>query len=480
VWVALLSSLRPLLALRRVAPLQALRRDADALERARRRDVASHVVNAGLCASVIVLAVTRSDSWQRGLLVAGGIGASLLILWLSATGLSHLARRIAVRRLPYLVRQGVANLYRPANQTRSVVLALGFGAFLVSTLFLVQSNLLAQVAVSAEAARGNLVFFDIQEDQRRAIDSILTASHERSLGATPIVTMRVKAINGQTGEVWAAAHGVDARGWALRREYRSTFRDTVVATEKLTAGAWFTAADTGLPQMSFEQDIADELQVAPGDTLTWDVQGVPVTAVITSIREVNWGRFEPNFFAVFQPRALAGAPRMYVLIAAISSDTAIARIQRDVVVRYPNVDLSLIRDTVGRIIGRISIAVRALALFSLAMAIPVLFTAVAATRRDRLREGVLLKTLGATRAQIGRILLAEYALLGILGALTGMVLSFGGAWGLVTFVFDGTFSPAVVPAVAIAAVMTTLAVAIGLSTGREVFRETPMAALRES
>jgi len=487
VWVALVFALRPLLALRRVSPLQALRRDAAALERARLRDVPSHLVNAGLVASVILLAVSRADTAARGLLVAGGIGVSLVLLWASASALSYAARRVAARRVPYLIRQGVANLYRPANQTRSVVLALGFGAFLVSTLYLVQSNLLGQFHRSAEAARGNVVFFDIQEDQRSAIDSMLAASRERVISQTPIVTMRIRAFNGRTPEAWAAQKGISARNWAVRREYRSTYRDTLVTTEKVTAGRWFARPRAGttdtVPEMSLEQDVADELQVGVGDTLTWDVQGVSVSARVTSLREVNWGRFEPNFFAVFQPRALRDAPQTFVVVAAVATDTAIARLQRDVVTRYPNissVDLSLVRRTIGEIIDRITIAVRFLALFSLGMAVPVLFSAVAATRRDRLREGVLLKTLGATRAQIGRILLAEYALLGMLGALTGMVLSFGGAWALVTFVFDGTFAPAIAPAAAIAALMMTLAVTIGLAMGREVFRETPIAALREA
>jgi putative ABC transport system permease protein len=114
------------------------------------------------------------------------------------------------------------------------------------------------------------------------------------------------------------------------------------------------------------------------------------------------------------------------------------------------------------------------------MGVPVLFSAVAATRRDRLRESVLLKTLGATQAQIMRILLVEYALLGALGALTGMVLSFGGAWALIHYVFKGSFSPAIAAAAGIAALMMGLAVTIGLVTSRDVFRETPMAALREN
>jgi putative ABC transport system permease protein len=310
------------------------------------------------------------------------------------------------------------------------------------------------------------------------------AGPAESYGATPIVMMKVREINGKSTEAWAASHAISARNWAFRREYRSTYRDTMVATETLLSGSWFgPRARDSVFQMSLERDVAGEMQVAVGDTLTWDVQGVPVRARITGIREVNWGRIDLNFFAVFEPAALERAPATFALIAAVPSDTVIARIQRNVVLRHPNVssvDLSLIRSTIGEIVRRVQLAVRFLALFSLAMAIPVLFSAVAATRRDRLREGVLLKTLGATRNQIGRILLAEYSLLGILGASTGMLLSFVGAWALVTFVFDGSFSPALVPVALIALVMMALAVVIGLSTGREVFRETPMAALRES
>ena len=198
---------------------------------------------------------------------------------------------------------------------------------------------------------------------------------------------------------------------------------------------------------------------------------------------MNWGRFEPNFFAVFEPKALRDAPKSYATVAAVESDSTIARLQRSSVARFPNIssmDLSLVRRTIGQIVAKVSVAVRFLALFSLAMGIPVLFSAVAATRRDRLREGVLLKTLGATSRQIARILLSEYALLGALGALTGMLLSFAGAWGLVHFVFGGTFAPALLPAAAIAVAMMALAIAIGLLTGRDVFRETPMAALREN
>jgi putative ABC transport system permease protein len=302
---------------------------------------------------------------------------------------------------------------------------------------------------------------------------------------TPIVTMRLSAINGKS--VTALLEDTTRRSgsWALRREYRSTYRDSLTPSETLVEGKWFgkTPAPSGtpLPEVSLDRELAREMRVSLGDTITWDVQGVKVPTRLTSLREVNWARFEPNFFAVFSRGALEQAPKMFVLLTNVPDAGSAARVQRAVVVKYPNassIDLSLVRKTIDDIIQRVSVAIRFLAIFSLAMGIPVLFSAVAATRRERVREGVLLKTLGATRKQIQRILLSEYALLGLLGSLAGMLLSFGGAWALLRYVFERPFSPAVIPALVIAGAMMLLTVSIGLLSGRDVFKETPMVALR--
>jgi putative ABC transport system permease protein len=274
--------------------------------------------------------------------------------------------------------------------------------------------------------------------------------------------------------------------WALTREYRSTFRDTVTSGEKVVEGKWFSRAaldgKSDTTEMSFEKDVADELRVKLGDVVTWNVQGVEIPARVTSFREVTWTRFEPNFFAVFASPALRTAPKQNVVLANVAGATNVAELQRDIVTRYPNVssvDLTLVKQTVQRIVDKVSTAIRFMALFSLAMGIPVLFSAVAATRRERIREGVLLKTLGATRGQIVRILLAEYGLLGILGSLTGMLLAIGGGWALIHYVFDATYSPAFLPAVLIALAMLGLTITIGILAGRDVFKETPMSALRD-
>lgn len=490
-WVALVFALRPLVGLRSISPLQALRRDAEAALpatsrwwRVRRRDWPVLLVTAALVASVVGIALTRATDLRQGLALSAGIAVVLAVLWASASSLAALARRGIRAGWPYVVRQGVANLYRPANQTRAVVISLGFGAFLVSTLYLVQTNLLRQFRIGASASSANLLFFDVQEDQAPGVDSMVRGANVPILQRAPIVTMRVATVNGTSvKELQRSPRG---RSWALGREYRSTYRDTLVGSERVTAGRWDRGAripaGPALQSVSLETGVAKEMRVKVGDEITWDVQGVPVPTRVTSLREVNWARFEPNFFAVFSPQALQAAPKQFVFLARAPNRDVVARLQRDVVRRYPNVssvDLSLILGTVDRILEKVTLAIRFLAVFSLAMGVPVLASAVAAARRQRVREGVLLKTLGATRRQIGRIMLAEYALLGVLASLTGMILSFGGAWWLMRHVFEGEFVPAWGPALSIAGTLTALTVGIGLLAGRDVFRETPMAALRE-
>jgi putative ABC transport system permease protein len=486
VWVALVFALRPLLALRRVSPLQAIRRDVDpGALRGKGVDWANVAVAAAVVASVAALAVQRTGRLRDGLGITVAIFGALALLWVSAAAASALARRSLRAGWPYVVRQGVANLYRPGSQTRAVTLALGFGAFLVSTIYLVQSNLLRTLDLGATATRANVLFFDVQEDQAPFVDSTLRAGGYAVLSSTPIVTMRIAAVNGRSTASLLADSARRGERWPLRREYRSTYRTTQGDAERVTAGKFFLtdAAEGAVPEVSFEAGVARELGLSLGDTVTWDVQGVQVPSRVTSFREVNWQRFEPNFFAVFQPAALERAPKQFVILARIPTTDGVARVQRDVVTRHPNVssvDLSLIQRTVGGILEKVAVAVRFLGVFCLAVGVPVLVSAVAATRRDRLRDAVLLKTLGATRAQIGRILLAEYAVLGVLGAVTGMVLSFGGAWALQKWVFRGSFAPDWAAALGIAGLLVALTLLIGLLTGREAFRETPMAALRES
>lgn len=482
-WVALVFALRPILALRSVSPLQALRRTVDpGVLRRGWRDWRRVAVDTLIVLTMVGISWERIGDPAQGIAIAGAIGAALGVLWLAATLLARVARTVLRTGWPYVLRQGVANLSRPANQTRAVTLALGFGVFLITTLFLVQRNLLAKFELTAATARANVLFFDVQEDQLQTLDSLVQGAGVPVVQTTPIVTMRVAAINGVSV---AELRSDSARsGWATRREYRSTFRHEMVPTEELVAGRWFDGPDDGgLPQLSLEEEVAGELGVALGDTITWNVQGAEVATRLTSLRRVDWARFEPNFFAVFEPRALEGAPTQYVVLADAADDAQSAAVQERVVRALSNVssiDLSLVRQTIDEVISRARGAVRFLAIFSLAMAIPVLLSAVAATQSERLRDGVLLKTLGASRGQIRRILLAEYALLGVIGSLTGALLAWIAGWAIMRWVFESPFIPAAGAVLAIGGAMIALAVAIGLVGGRDVLNEPPLAALRDA
>ncbi|MDB4873945.1 MAG: putative rane protein [Gemmatimonadetes bacterium] len=501
VWVALLFSMRPLVALRRVSPLQALRRqpDSEALRRAR-WDPLRLTLDFAIAVSVLELGLSRANTVQRGIGFTAAIAGAIGILWMSAAGLSWLARRALRPSWSFPLRQGIASLYRPGNQTRAVVLALGFGVFLMGTLYQVQHNILRGLDLRLGQARANVVFFDVQQSQQPGIDSMIRAGHHELIEQTPIVPMRLSAINGrlvtdilaEVDRQRAAApqagrggpNGGRRNRGMLRREFRSTYRDSLTESEQVVAGKWFSATrgDT-LGEVSLDTSAAGEMGVKLGDTLTWNVQGVMVPTVVTSLREVKWQSFTPNFFAVFNTKSLVKAPKQFAILVRAADPTAIAHLQRDVVAKYPSVsslDLTLVQQTVTNVLGKVTMAVRFLALISLALGVPVLFSAVAATRRERLREGVLLKTLGATRRQITRIMLAEYALLGTLGALTGVVLSTLAGWALMHWIFRSPFVPAFGPVGIVALAMISLAVAIGLLTGRDVFAETPMAALRES
>jgi putative ABC transport system permease protein len=240
---------------------------------------------------------------------------------------------------------------------------------------------------------------------------------------------------------------------------------------------------SGPARISIEEGLAQQLHVHLGDTLTWDFHGVPIPSVVASIRRVEWARFEPNFFVVFEPGSIDDAPQTFVALSDIPDRTQRARVQAELAHRFPNIsalDLSLLQETLDRIIGKVSLAVRFLALFSVAAGVLVLIGALSTSRHQRIRESALLKTLGATRRQITRILFTEYAALGLLAGLAGTLLALGGAWALTRFFLEIPFRPPLLPLIGAWLLVAALAVAIGVLSSREVLRRPPLAVLRDA
>jgi putative ABC transport system permease protein len=490
VWVAVVFALIPLLQVRDVPPLAAIRQDFEARRRFDLPRLAAYLI---LAASVLLLCALEAPEpemgvgFALGLAVAGGTIAAV------GLGLTHLTRRFFPARASYPVRQGVSNLFRPQNQTVSVTLALGFGAFVIGMILQVEASLRDDLTMSAGDGQANLLLFDIQTDQLAGILELV--GEDAQADASPLVTGRVAQINRISVDSLRANLDPERRpdAWAVRREYRNTYRATLGRAETLISGQWWdgtpgredgTRVDYGrLPRVSLEQDVAESLRVGLGDTIAWDISGTQIETVITSLRRVDWARLEPNFFAIFEPGVLDDAPQNILLVARIPSDEERARVQRDLVGVFPNVsalDFSRVQEAIESVLSRVRQAVAFLGGFSALAGIIVLTGALATSRMQRLREGALLKTLGARRNQVMTVLFAEYLALGSIATASGLLLAIGASAIVVPQVFEIDYTVRLGSVGVIWLVVVSLTVLTGLVGSRDLLRRPPLPVLREA
>ncbi|MCH8962596.1 MAG: FtsX-like permease family protein, partial [Bacteroidetes bacterium] len=486
--VTLLFALLPLLTVRKISPLRALRSAYE--EQHPRRDPFRWVIYGLIAVGLVVFAVVQAQDVGVGLAYAAAIAVVFGLLALVAKGIMVVARKYFPSSWAYPWRQGLANLYRPNNQTLVLMLALGLGTFLIMTLVLVERSLVAQIQMAGGEDRPDLILFDIQPDQVEGVAEIVREQDLPVIDQAPIVTMRIEAIKGRTIEEMRA-DSTTRITWALRREYRSTYRGHLIDSEKIVEGSFtgavglaqgFVSDDSGVPPISIEQDLAEEwLDVTLGDTIVWDVQGVLIPTVVGSLRQVDWQRMQANFYVVFPAGVIEDAPQIHVMMTRTETDEATARLQAAMIQVYPNVSsisLSLILSVFDEIFDRINFVIRFMALFSVLTGLFVLAGAVMVSRYQRIEESVLLKTLGASQAQVFKIMLIEYLFLGVLATTTGLVLAYAGSWALAAFVFKTPFVAAPLSLLAALLLVTGLTVGIGLFNSRGIYARPPLEVLR--
>lgn len=480
--VALAFALMPLLALRKASPLYALRTLEESITSLLPHKV-KFLIYAVIVLTVFGYATLLTESWRIGGLFTLGMIAAFGLLLLVARLLMKLVKRYFPSHWPYVWRQGLANLYRPNNQTATLMLSLGLGMLLVSTLYFSQDMLMEELDFATRDDAPNLIFFDIQPDQNEGLNQLLEEEGLPILQNVPMVTMRLDSLRGRSTRTIADDTTSEVRGWALQREYRSTYRDSLISSETLLKGEWIGKADPSRDAVpvSAAQEIAEDLKLEIGDSLTFDVQGVPVQAYVGSIREVDFRRVQPNFFMLFPAGVLEQAPQIFVTVTRTPSRTASAETQQAVVQEYPNVsaiDVSRILETINRFIDDISFAIQFMALFSILTGLVVLASSVATSHFQRVRESVLLRTMGASKKQIISILSVEYLFLGILSALTGLTLSLTTSWLLGYFYFDIVFVPNFWVILIGTVLITGLTILIGMLNSRSIYRRTPLEVLR--
>ncbi|HEX2227367.1 MAG TPA: FtsX-like permease family protein [Candidatus Binatia bacterium] len=476
----LLFALIPLLPLRNISPLLALRAS---YETNRRRDPLSWVLYGVIAVAVTGFAVSTTASWISGLWFTAGVALAFGLLVVIAKGLAALLRKLVPGYLPFAWRQGLASLHRPNNQTAAIVLAVGLATFLLVTLYNVRHQLVQQVAERGGAGEANLVLFDVQQDQRQELRQLLSSMDIALQEQVPVVTMRLTSVKGRQVEELRADSAARIPRWALRREYRSTYRADLAVTEKLIKGRWHAKVngDAEPIPISLEHGIAETLRVDIGDSLEFEVQGVSLRTQVANLREVDWQRVRPNFFVVFPEGVLEAAPQFYVIAARAEDAQQTAALQRSVAERYGNVsviDITLILNTVNAVLGRVSYAIRFVAGFTILTGFAVLTAAILSSRGQRIKESILLRTLGAPRSQILTGVVAEYVFAGAVAALAGTALALAASWGLSLYFFKTIPQVTGVPLLVIPLVVTVVTVGAGVLGCWGLFRRPALDALR--
>jgi putative ABC transport system permease protein len=480
--IVLLFTALPLLAIRQVSPFQALRSSYEEQSQPR-RDPLRWLTVCLLLLSIATFAILHTERWTYSLWFCAALGGAFLALAAVAKSLIFLTRAYVPQSWPYVWRQGLANLHRPRNQTLLLILALGLGAFLLLTLQFVQQTLIRQVSRGKDAHQSNLILFDIQTDQREAVHRLIRSFALPIPQEAPMVTMRLSAVKGKSIEELRNNLQQGTSDWALQHEYRATYRKHLIDTETLIAGTWQgeIMSDAAALMISLEEEVARALGATVGDELVFDVQGVPMTTTIASIRKVDWQQIKPNFFVVFPLGVLEAAPQTHLLVTRTPSSEVSAAVQRAVVQQFPNVsalDLTSVLHTLDTILGRIAFAIRFMALFSLAVGVLVLVNAVVTSRQQRIQESVLLRTLGASRGQIRQILFAEYLFLGGFAVISGAILAIIASWGLSRWVFEAAFAVDIIPLIVALVVVLGLTVLTGALGNRGVIHRPPLEVLR--
>ena len=478
VLISLLFALPPLLRVRNVSPLQALRRSYEG--DSNQLDWAVLLVYALTVLFVAGFARLQVRSWIEAALFMVGVAVAIALLSATAYLLMWLLRKFASFSLPYVWRQGLANLYRPNNQTLVLILSIGLGTALIATLFFIQDLLLSQIQFAGRENQPNMVLFDIQNSQRNDVKRLAQRFGLPILQQVPIVTMRIRQINGRSVQTIKADSTSPIASWALDREYRVTYRDSLIDSERDAGGEWRgKAGDTIF--ISFDKSYANRMGVSIGDRITFDVQGKIIETVIGHLRKVDFSRVQTNFVVLFPSGVLENAPQFHVLVTRVPNEKVSARFQQSLVQQFPTVsvvDLGLILKTVDEVLGQISFAIRFMAMFSILTGLLVLAGSVVISRYQRMKESVLLRTLGAARHQILQINAIEYLSIGLIASLTGVLIALGAAWALSYFSFEIIFAPKLfLPTVTVMS-LTLLTLLIGLWNSRFVINRPPLEVLR--
>ncbi|HET8884918.1 MAG TPA: FtsX-like permease family protein [Salinimicrobium sp.] len=479
--MSVLFALYPLMGTLYVSPLQALRAQSEGKSRVGK---SGYFVLIAIFLFIFLFSFWLLEDWLYSLAFVLGIAITFSILALVANLFMRGIKKFFPKYWDFPARQSLLNLFRPQNQTLILVVSIGVGSFLISTLYFTKDMLLAQASIESEANAPNVILLDIQTDQQKAVSEAITQSGLPVLGNIPIVTMRIHKLDSVPINEIKKDTTSTINNWILTHEFRVTYRDSLIASELIREGKWVShATDSDEVPISVSDNFAEDAQVEVGDEVIFNVQGVNLKTVIGSIRTVDWSRMQMNFSIVFPTGVLENAPQFRVFTTKVSTDETSAQLQQNLVRKFPNIsiiDLRQVLNVIEGLLEKISWLINFMAFFSILTGIIVLIGAVRTSKYQRIKESVLLRTMGARNNQIIKILALEYLFLGILGALSGILLSLLSSQILAFFVFNSTFIPSLIPFLVLLPSIVIIVMLIGIGNNISVIKSPPLVVLRKN
>jgi putative ABC transport system permease protein len=449
----------------------------------RGRPRARYGVSAALLALVLIVAAL-GFAWDRliaTIAVIACAGAFLLLRVVSA-GVMVLLRKIKPPKNP-LARLALANLHRPGAATQTVIISLGLGVTLIVALAMIDATVSGELTRSLPKKAPNFYFLDVPSRDAENFSALLEAAapgaREQSV---PMMRGRIVSLAGVAADKVKAPEDV---AWVLEGDRGITFSAELPEGAKLVGGEWWPADYSGPPLVSFERDVARGLNLKLGDIIVVNVLGRDIEARIANLRSVEWSSLAINFVMVFSPNAFTGAP--FNDLATLRLEHGGTPQEESAVVKavassFPSVTSLRVKDaldTVDGLVRKLLFAIRGASAVSLVSAILVLAGAIAAGRRLRLYDAMVLKTLGARRGAILRMFLIEYALLGAIAALFGLIAGCAIAAAVVMIAMKIDPSVDLVSLIVIAVVAVSATVLLGLIGNGRILAEKPARRLRE-
>ncbi len=478
--MSVLFALLPLLRTWYVSPLDVLRVDENSSQEPRN---IRFLVFGTILVFLFLFSFWLIKDALYALAFVGGTVITFAILAGVASFFIRMVKRFFPKRWSFTARQSLLNLFRPNNQTVVLVVAIGLGTFLISTLYFTKDILLAKTEIGQTAENANIIILDIQTEQRDSVTKNITNKDLPVLNNIPLVTMRMHSINGTLVNKIRQDTTRQVRGWILNHEFRTTYRDALTPSEELLGGTWIPQKKEGDPVfISISENLAEDAKLDVGDPVVFNVQGMLMETIVGSIRQVDWAQMQLNFSVVFPKGVLEQAPQFHVFTTHVPDEEGSAKLQRDLVAKFPNVtiiDLRQVYTVVEDILEQVSWVINFMAFFSILTGIIVLIGSVRTSKYQRIKESVLLRTLGAKNKQILKISALEYVFLGLLGSLVGIILALVSSLCLALFIFEEPFVPSLIPFVVFLPGITLLVLAIGLSNIQTVLRSSPLEVLRK-